>query len=378
MAKKKKENKVDITKLDPNFLDTVRNAGKEMQDKKMSTEEDVNKVPVGGMSKMPDEQAQVLREKLVSKKTGANEAPVEDMQNQDPGEQPPEGPSEDEEPSMFGVDNFKSAFSFFGPRLAALVLGGETALDTTDDMLKSYQREQGQGALSPYEQIRVQQAQKRLNLSAAGEKGRSSRFKEGLAFKEQEAKKIPSKFLGEVVGKSTVLNQINYVRDLSDKVGKDLRGPFSSRARSTLVNLGLTKDAGFVKLRTASKDLLAKYVKSITGAQMSDAESERLMTVVAGENDTYENFNAKLSTLQDIIAQEKDAVLKALEEQGYSANLKPEQKKALVIQAVEQRLRGSEKKYEKEMVSMKDVPVGRKYMKGGKKYIMTDQGPKEI
>lgn len=378
MAKKKKENKVDITKLDPNFLDTVRNAGKEMQDKKMSTEEDANQVPVGGMSKMPDEQAQTLREKLVSKKTGANEAPVEDMQNQDPGEQPPEGPPQDEEPSMFGVDNFKSAFSFFGPRLAALVLGGETALETTDEMLKGYQREQGQGMLSPYEQIRINQAQQRLNLASQGEKGRASRFTEGMKFKKQEAQKIPSKFLGEVVGKSTVLNQINYVRDLSEKVGKDLRGPFASRARSTLVNLGLTKDAGFVKLRTASKDLLAKYVKSITGAQMSDAESERLMKVVAGENDTYENFNAKLTTLQDIIAQEKASVLKALEEQGYSANLKPEQKKALVIQAVEQRLRGSEKKYEKEMVSMKDVPVGRRYMKGGKKYIMTDQGPKEI
>lgn len=374
---KKKEQKVDITKLDPSFLDTIRNAGKEMQEKKMSTEEDGNLVPVGGMSKMPDEQAQALREKLVAKKTGANEAPVKDMQNQDTSEKPPEGPPEDEEPSMFGIENFKSAFSFFGPRLAALILGGETALETTDEMLKGYQKEQGQGQLSPYEQIRLQQAQKRLELTEAGEKGRGKRHEETMEFKQQEARKIPSKFLGEVVGKSTVLNQINYVRELSEKVGKDLRGPFSSRARSTLVNLGFTKDAEFVKLRTASKDLLNKYVKSITGAQMTDAEAKRLMEVVASENDTYENFNAKLSTLQDIISQEKAAVLKALEEQGYSANLKPEQKKALVLQAVENRLRGAEKKYGEE-VSFKDVPIGRKFKKGGKTYIRTEQGIEEI
>mgnify|MGYP001318474635 CR=1 FL=1 len=378
MAKKKKENKVDITKLDPNFLDTVRNAGKEMQDKKMSTEEDANQVPVGGMSKMPDEQAQALREKLVSKKTGANEAPVEDMQNQDPGEQPPEGPPEKDEPSMFGIDNFKSAFSFFGPRLAALVLGGETALETTDEMLKGYQREQNQGALSPYEQIRINQAQQRLNLAAQGERGRASRFKKGLDFKKQEAQKIPSKFLGEVVGKSTVLNQINYVRELSEKVGKDLRGPFSSRARSTLANLGISKDEGFIKLRTASKDLLAKYVKSITGAQMSDAEAKRLMAVVAGENDTYENFNAKLTTLQEIIAQEKDSVIKALEQQGYSAKgLSDKQRASFVVDVLEKKLRASEKSYG-EKVTFKDVPVGRKFKKGNKTYIRTEQGIEEI
>ena len=349
MAKKKKEQKVDITKLDPSFLDTVRNAGKEMQEKNMSTEEDAKQIPVGGMSKMPDEQAQALREKLVSKKTGANEAPVEDMQNQDPSEQPPEGPPEKEEPSMFGIDNFKSAFSFFGPRLAALVLGGETALETTDEMLKGYQREQGQGMLSPYEQIRINQAQQRLNLAAQGERGRANRFTEGMKFKQQEASKIPSKFLGEVVSKSTVLDQINYVRELSEKVGKDLRGPFSSRARSSLANLGITKDAGFVKLRTASKDLLAKYVKSITGAQMSDAEARRLMAVVASENDTYENFNAKLSTLQEIIAQEKSSVLKALEDQGYSAKvLTPKQRASFVANVIEKRLRAVEKTYDED------------------------------
>jgi len=349
MAKKKKEQKVDITKLDPSFLDTVRNAGKEMQKKNMSTEEDAKQVPVGGMSKMPDEQAQALREKLVSKKTGANEAPVEDMQNQDPSEQPPKGPPEKEEPSMFGSENFKSAFSFFGPRLAALLVGGESALETTDEMLKGYQREQGQGTLSPYEQIRINQAQQRLNLAAKGEQGRSSRFDRGLAFKEKEAKKIPSKFLGEVVGKSTVLDQINYVKQLSEKVGKDLRGPFSSRARSSLVNLGFTKDAEFVKLRTASKDLLAKYVKSITGAQMSDAEAKRLMAVVASENDTYENFNAKLSTLQEIIAQEKESVIKALEQQGYSAKgLSDKQRASFVVNVLEKRLRAVEKTYDED------------------------------
>lgn len=377
MAKKKKEQKVDITKLDPSFLDTVRNAGKEMQEKNMSTEEDAKQVPIGGMSKMPDEQAQALREKLVIKKTGANEAPVEDMQNQDPGEQSPERPPEKEEESMFGAKNFKSAFSFFGPRLAALLVGGETALETTDEMLKSYQREQGQGMLSPYEQIRINQAQQRLNLAAKGEKGRATRFEEGMKFKKQEASKIPSKFLGEVVGKSTVLNQINYVKQLSEKVGKDLRGPLSSRARSTLVNLGFTKDADFVKLRTASKDLLNKYVKSITGAQMTDAEAKRLMSVVASETDTYENFNSKLSTLQEIISQEKAAVLKSLEDQGYSANLNPKQKKALVLDAVTKRLRGAEKSYG-EQVSFKDVPVGRKFRKGNKTYIRTEQGVEEI
>ena len=369
MKKNKKVNsKVDISKLDPSFLDSIRSAGKEYQEKRMSLKEDsTNKVDAKNLSSMTDEQASAIRSTLVSKKTGANTLPAKDKQEQDKENEPIDDSeidaeeqqmNEEELPDLkpedrvkegaFGMTNFKKAFSFFGPRLASLLIGGDTALETTDEMLRGYKREQGQGQLSPYEKIRLEQAQQRLNLTAAGEKGRGKRHEETMKFKQQEAKKIPAKFLGEVVGKSTVLNQINYVRELSEKVGKDLRGPFSSRARSTLVNLGFTKDEGFVKLRTASKDLLAKYVKSVTGAQMSDAEAERLMTVVASENDTYENFNAKLSTLQDIIAQEKAAILKALEEQGYSANLKPEQKKALVMQAIEQKLRASEKKYDED------------------------------
>ena len=82
---------------------------------------------------------------------------------------------------------------------------------------------------------------------------------------------------------------------------------------------------------------------------MSDAEARRLMTVVASENDTYENFNAKLNTLQEIIAQEKSSVLKALEEQGYSAKvLTPKQRASFVANVLEKRLRAVEKTYDED------------------------------
>ena len=151
--KKEQKEKVDVSKLDPAFLDRLATFDKARAEAKQEPKEDPKQVEAEQVAAMPDEQKQDLREKLVTKKSGANAAPVEDRQEQDPAnreeeEKPQEKPpgddpgEEQDEPSMFGMDNFKSAFSYFGPRLASMLIGGSTALETTDEALDElYDRE---------------------------------------------------------------------------------------------------------------------------------------------------------------------------------------------------------------------------------------------
>lgn len=356
--KKEQKEKVDVSKLDPAFLDRLATFDKARAEAKQEPKEDPKQVEAEQVAAMPDEQKQDLREKLVTKKSGANAAPVEDRQEQDPAnreeeEKPQEKPpgddpgEEQDEPSMFGMDNFKSAFSYFGPRLASMLIGGSTALETTDEALDElYDRETAERKeereaeeakaraergqeLTPYQKMRLDQAERRLQMGEGQESGKQARFERSMAYKEKMAQRPGPKVMLEQAAQKTLLNHLDALEGLAGSVEQSYRGPISGVAKDIAVKYGVDNDAKWAQFSARSNMVLNSYIKSITGAQSGAEEQKRLGKDVPGPKDTPTVFRAKVKMMRDAAEGRLSAVNEALENYGFKgANLTKEQRQA--------------------------------------------------
>lgn len=354
--KKEQKEKVDVSKLDPAFLDRLATFDKARAEAKQKPEEDPKQVETEQVAAMPDAEKQDLREKLVSKKSGANAAPVQDKQEQDPAnreEKPQEKPpgddpgDEEDEPSMFGMDNFKSAFSYFGPRLASMLIGGSTALETTDAALDElYDRETAERKeqreaeearlkaergeeLTPYQKMRLDQAERRLQMGEGQESGKQARFERSMEYKEKMAQRPSPSIMLEQASQKTLLNHLDALEGLASSVDQSFRGPLSGLAKDVAVKYGVDNDEKWAEFSARSSMVLNSYIKSITGAQSGAEEQKRLGKDVPGPRDTPTVFRAKVKMMRDAAEGRLTAVNEALENYGFKgANLTKEQRQA--------------------------------------------------
>jgi hypothetical protein len=354
--KKEQKEKVDVSKLDPSFLDRIANFDKARAEAKQDPKEDPKQVESEQIAAMPDEEKQGLREKLVAKKSGANAAPVEDRQEQDPAnreEKPQEKPpgddpgEEQDKPSMFGMDNFKSAFSYFGPRLASMLIGGSVAMETTDTALDElYDRETAERKelreaeeakakaerdqeLTPYQKLRLEQAERRLVMGEGQEEGKQARFERSMGYKERMAERPGPKVMLEQAAQKTLLNHLDALEGLASSVEQSYRGPISGIAKDIAVKYGVDNDAKWAQFSARSNMVLNSYIKSITGAQSGAEEQKRLGKDVPGPKDTPTVFAAKTQMMRDAAQGRLTAVNDALENYGFKgANLTKEQRQA--------------------------------------------------
>jgi len=354
--KKEQKEKVDVSKLDPAFLDRLATFDKARAEAKQEPKEDPKQVETEQVAAMPDAEKQDLREKLVAKKSGANAAPVEDKQEQDPAnreEKPQEKPpgddpgDEQDEPSMFGMDNFKSAFSYFGPRLASMLIGGSTALETTDAALDElYDRETAERKeereaeearlkaergeeLTPYQKMRLDQAERRLQMGEGQESGKQARFERSMEYKEKMAQRPSPSIMLEQASQKTLLNHLDALEGLAGSVDQSFRGPLSGLAKDVAVKYGVDNDEKWAQFSSRSSMVLNSYIKSITGAQSGAEEQKRLSKDVPGPRDTPTVFRAKVKMMRDAAEGRLTAVNEALENYGFKgANLTKEQRQA--------------------------------------------------
>ena len=334
----KKEKKQNIATSDPGMLDKIRAAGKEYQQtKKPAEEKEAKMVSEENMSKMPDADFQGLREKLISKKSGANAAPVEDRQGQD--EQPIDDSEVDaEEAAMdqedlpdlkpedrvkegaFGMENFKKAFSYFGPRMAAMLLGGESALNFTDDLLTGYREEQQQQGLDPVTATRLQQAQERINLQRRGEQAKQKRFDKSYSFKKKMSERPGGKIMLEQASQKTLLSHLDALDKLASSVDQEYRGPLAGLGKDWAVKYGLSNDKDWAMFSSRSNMVLNSYIKSITGAQSGAEEQARLGKDVPSPRDNPTVFAAKSKMMREAAEGRMTAVNESLEKYGYKAD----------------------------------------------------------
>lgn len=118
----------------------------------------------------------------------------------------------------------------------------------------------------------------------------------------------------EIRGISYGLDGIRRIREEF----KDFRngsGPVIGRVNKVLSSTGVAPK-GFTVMEANVVDLLAQYVRSISGAQVHVSEFERLKKTHPQVYQTPENFEALLDNMEDVLKSRADLVLKLSSAQG--------------------------------------------------------------
>ena len=117
-----------------------------------------------------------------------------------------------------------------------------------------------QGRTLPFRGASVKQGQERIDLS------------------RQKASQLSSKQIESLAAYKAVLADIENIKVLKPGVNT---GPFITRYGRFAQVMGIKNlSSDFVKLRTSTNSLLANYLKSISGAQVSAEEARRLYAVI--------------------------------------------------------------------------------------------------
>lgn len=294
----------------------------------------------------------------------------------------------------FGITNFKNAFKFFGPRMAAMLIGGDKAMDYTGDLMTDFQQTQPGSEMSDYQRIRLAQAQKRQEHQSEAETSKQKRFNKSYGLNVKKFERPSGKIMLEQAAQKTLMKHLDALDRLSTGVDPDYRGPIAGLGKDWAVKFGLSNDKDWAAFSARSNMVLNSYIKAITGAQSGAEEQERLGKDVPSPRDNPIVFSAKSKMMRDAVTGRLESVNSELEKYGYKSDdgsfsgkgLTKEMKKAnaeIVSRVIRDELKAIKEKYKDQKqkgtkTAESKVPVGRKYMKGGKKYIMTDKGPKEL
>lgn len=264
-------------------------------------------------STMTIEQKEELVAKSKEDDSGAN---IPAQRSDAPGavkeDKPAEKPPEDEEPSMWGWDNFKSALSYFGPRMGAMLIGGTGAMELTDQWLKGIDAQAGtpsQQAKQQMEQQKLDLAQKRLELGQQESQRKGAQFQQSMELQKEKAAAPSEKFLETIAAKETVMEHSKHIQGLLDKVGPKMIGPLAGRFNSLRVKAGIG-DKDFAKLEQSTGKILVDYVKSVSGQQVSDKEAKRLSNIMFDVNDSMSMFKAKLENFNELLQSEFETLSK--------------------------------------------------------------------
>lgn len=292
----------------------------------------------------------------------------------------------------FGMTNFKTAFKFFGPRMAAMLIGGDRAMEYTGDLMTEFQQAQPGSEMSDYQRIRLAQAQKRQEQQASAEKAKQGRFEKAYGLNVRKFERPGGKIMLEQAAQKTLMKHLDALDKLAGAVDPDHRGPIAGLGKDWAVKFGLSNDKDWAAFSARSNMVLNSYIKAITGAQSGAEEQARLGKDVPSPRDNPIVFSAKSKMMRDAVTGRLESVNSELEKYGYKADdgsfsgkgLTKEMRRAnaeIVSRVIREELKSIEEKHKDKKgtkTAESKVPVGRKYMKGGKKYIMTEQGPKEL
>ena len=135
-----------------------------------------------------------------------------------------------------------------------------------------------------------------------------TRHKERLGLKREELAQLSDKQVESLGAIDRVLTDVDTIAELSKKVST---GPVAGRAQGAGALVGMANE-DFVALRSELNSTLAGYVKSISGAQVSDREAVRLQSIIPDVNDPPATFQAKLTTFKSIVNRNKNALAKAI------------------------------------------------------------------
>lgn len=135
---------------------------------------------------------------------------------------------------------------------------------------------------------------------------------------QQTQKKIEqvSERAAEKLGKlKTLENQLNEVKNLKKNVNTGVFTNLYNNLAGTFVS-GEIPSKERNKLKSLTGSVLAEYIKSISGAAVTNEEAARLLAVVPNMNDDDKIFNDKLDQFQKILNSSKEEKIKAIQDTG--------------------------------------------------------------
>ena len=107
---------------------------------------------------------------------------------------------------------------------------------------------------------------------------------------------------------TTVLDSIDRIDALQDEVATGLGvGSFQS-----MLEFAGAAPKQFTAMKSETNSALASYVKSISGAQVSELEAKRLSAILPAVSDAPSVFQSKLKTFRGIVKANKRAFKKAI------------------------------------------------------------------
>jgi len=149
---------------------------------------------------------------------------------------------------------------------------------------------------------------RRIDQTKEIEKAKQDRFMKRFGLDKAKLAQMSGEQVSELQSYNHVLDSIEEMSRLKGKVDTGI----ISDSVSSLLELFDKQPEGYTELKSASNDSLAKYVKSISGAQVSELEAERLGRIIPTTTDNDETFKKKLKMFKKIVQSNKSAMARAL------------------------------------------------------------------
>lgn len=127
---------------------------------------------------------------------------------------------------------------------------------------------------------------------------------EKFGFQKQKESQLSDKQqnqLQDIIGVEKSLGRIEEIRNQYNKTG-----PFKGRVNS-LLQLADAAPKEFTQLKVQTASTLSNYVKSISGAQVTEQEAARLQAIIPSVNDSPKVFEQKLNEFKKIVKINKQA-----------------------------------------------------------------------
>jgi len=137
---------------------------------------------------------------------------------------------------------------------------------------------------------------------------RNDRFNKKYDLDKQKASQLTPK---QVEGRANMTNVLASIDRISAlKKGVDT-GPFADKW-GRLTEYFDKQPQGFTELKSETSDSLAKYVKALSGAQVSEMEAQRLGAIIPNTSDNDETFKKKLKIFKTIMEDNQAAFDQAI------------------------------------------------------------------
>jgi hypothetical protein len=182
--------------------------------------------------------------------------------------------------------------------LRKMQAANEASLEMEEKKLKL----RAEAPISKAEKERISLAKGRLEQDKAELKALDERHKSNVELRarganlaEAKAAQLSDKQVDEITDIKVIQKELNKFN--LDKL--DEGGPVEGRLKGLAADFGIATTAGFDEIKIRAGKQLASYMKSISGAAVSEKEAQRLAALLPNEKDDNELFVSKLQIFKD-------------------------------------------------------------------------------